>query len=357
MEGFTVKRAKLVALGCIGVLALAGCGGGSAGNDDAASSKDAIKVAVLIPGTANDGSWGEAVAEGAKAAAEEVGADLTIAENLNDTGQYQQQGNAFAAQGFDLVVTANGAMVSVVTDLAKKYQDVKFGVIGHIESPGENVRAVTPNYWEGTFSAGYLAGLMSKTGVVGMIGGFEFPIIASEMEGFALGARYAKPDIAIKRQYVNTWTDAGVAASATEAMVADGADIVFSATDQATQGIFKTMQDRPDHYVVPQYLDKHDQAPGVVITSVLYGLDEITGSFIRDVADDKWTSENAAVTVADHIKLAPFHELESKVSADAKTKLEQVQGDLASGALVLPGIDVLGKTGAADAVELASLKK
>jgi basic membrane protein A len=355
-----VKLAKqMIILACVGALGLTACGSGTAksGNGGGANTPKKIKVAVLMPGTANDGSWGEVVSTGAKAAGKLVAAEVTIAENLNDTGQYQQQGNAFAAQGFDLVVNANASMVSVTTDLAKKYPKVDFAQIGHIDSPAKNVRAVTPKFWQGTFAAGYLAALMSKTGTVGTIGGFEFPLLTSQMEGFALGARYANASIKIKRQYINTWTDAGVAGSASEALAAEGVDTIFSATDQATQGIFKTMQGRPDHYVIAQYRDKHDQAPDVVLTSVLYGLDNITSSFITDVANDKWVSANVDVTIADGIKLAPFADLTSKIPADVQTKLKQVEDDIASGAIVLPDLDALGKTGAADTVDLKSLKK
>lgn len=350
---------QMIALACVGALGLTACGSssdsGSSGGDGGKAKE--IKVAVLTPGTANDGSWGEAVSNGAKDGGKKFGADVTVADNLNDTAQYQQQGNAFAAQGYDLVVNANASMISVTTDLAKKYPNVKFAQIGYVESPAKNVRAVTPTFWQGTFLAGYLAGMLSKTGTVGTIGGFEFPLLTSEMEGFALGARYAKESTKIERRYINTWTDAGIAGSASEAMVAKGTDIIFSATDQATQGIFKTMQGESDHYVIAQYRDKHDQAPDVVLTSVLYGLDGITSSFIEDAAKDDWKSESLDVTIADGIELAPFYDLKDKVPADAQKKLATVEADIKSGAIVLPGLDVLGVTGAADKVDLSSLKK
>ncbi len=351
-------KKQLMALACIGALGLTACGSNSSNsaNSNAGNGK-AIKVAVLTPGTANDGSWGEAISTGAKKAGDMYGANLTVAANLNDTGQYQQQGNAFAAQGYDLVINANASMVSVTTDLAKKYPNVHFAQIGSVDSAAKNVRAVTPKFWQGTFAAGYLAGLLSKTGTVGAIGGFEFPLLTSEMEGFALGARYARPSIKFERQYINTWTDAGTAGSASAAMKAKGADIIFSATDQATQGIFKTMQGSPNQYVISQYSDKHDQAPDVVLTSVLYGLDDITSSFIQDSAKGNWVSENKYVTFADGIKLAPFYGLDSAVPADVKAKLTKVEQDITSGAIQLPDLGVLGVTGAAEKVDLSSLKK
>lgn len=350
-------RVLVAAIAVVG-LTLSGCSSDdSSGNGGSGGGEDRdFRVAVLTPGTSNDGSWGQAVANGANAAKDDLGVEVTVAENLNDTAQYQQQGNAFAAQGFDLIINANASMVDVTTDLAEKYPDVKFGQIGYIDGPAENVRAVTPMFWQGTFAAGYLAGLMSETGTVGTIGGFEFPLLTSEMEGFALGARYANPDIKVERQYINTWTDAGIGESASAAMVGKGADIIFSATDQATQGIFKTMQGKTDHYVIAQYLDKHEQAPDVVLTSVLYGLDDITNQFVVDAYEDTWENENLDVTLAEGISLAPFGALDGDVPDDVKTQLDQVIAQVGSGEIELPGIDVLGVTGSADDVDLATIQ-
>jgi hypothetical protein len=280
-----------------------------------------------------------------------------VSENLTENADYETAGNAFAAEGYDLVIIGNASSTDVTNKLAEKYPDTKFGQVGLFDAPMANESAKLPILWNGSFVAGYLAGLINKSGQVGTIGGFEFPALTSEMEGFALGARYAKNDIKIQRTYINTWTDAAKASAAATAMKAAGAELIFSATDQATQGIFKVMGETPGNYVIAQYNDKHDQAPDVVLTSVLYGLGDITGGFVSDVACDTWTSQSVFTNWGEGMKLAPYYNLESAVPADVQAKVDDMKKQLEDGTIVLPGLDVLGVTGSADKVDLNSLKK
>lgn len=356
-------------------LFLAACSGGSTSSESSAAAASApasapaseapseapvspanpIRVALMTPGTANDGSWGQAVAEGTRAAVEAVGGELTISEDLNEAADYEQTGNAFATEEYDLVINANASMTDVTNRLAAKYPDTKWGQIGLMDAPQANEQARLPLLWEGTFVAGYIAGMTSKTGTVGTIGGFEFPALTSEMEGFALGARYANPQIKVLRNYINTWTDSSIAGAAAEAMKADGADIIFSATDQATQGIFAVMGETPENYVMAQYLDKASQSPQVVLLSVLFGLGEICGSFVEQVAAGTWTADSKTLTFGEGISLAINPELESAMGAETLAQASAIEDQIASGELAIPGLDVLGVPGSGDTVDPTTL--
>lgn len=328
---------------------------GATSEAPAPAPAEPIRVALLTPGTANDGSWGQAVTEGTRAAVDAIGGELTVSEDLNEAADYEQVGNAYGVEGYDLVINANASMMDVTNRLSAKYPDTKWGQIGLIESPAENEQARLPVLWEGTFVAGYIAGKTTKTNVLGTIGGFEFPALTSEMEGFALGARYANPDVKILRNYINTWTDSSIAGAAAEAMKADGADIIFSATDQATQGIFAVMGETPEHYVMAQYLDKSSQAPDVVLLSVLFGLGEICASFVEQAATGTWTADSKTLTFGDGLSLAINPQLESVIGAETLAEATELEQKIASGTVKVPGLDVLGVANSGDEVDPTSL--
>lgn len=365
VRSFTKSSTLLVA----GVVFLAACssGGSDAGtattdptqntaaSEAPAPDVDPIRVALMTPGTANDGSWGQAVSEGTRAAVEAVGGELTISEDLNDAADYEQVGNAFGVEGYDLVINANASMTDVTNRLSAKYTDTKWGQIGAIDAPAENEQSSLPVFQEGTFIAGFLAGKTTKTNVLGAIGGFEFPVLTSEMEGFALGARYANPDVKIIRNYINTWTDSAIAGAASEAMKAEGADIIFSATDQATQGIFAVMGESSENYVMAQYLDKSSQSPSVVLLSVLYGLGEICASFVDQVATNTWTAGSKTLTFGEGISIALNPGLESVMGSETLAEAAALEEKIASGALKIPGLDVLGVPNSGDQVDPTTL--
>src|SRR5581483_10634615 len=182
-----------------------------------------FRVALLNPGTKNDGSWGQAVDQGAVNGAKAVGGQASLVDLLETPAQYQQQGAAYAKKGYDLVIVANGSDPQVVTALAKQFPKTWFcEVAATIANPPKNVCTINLTYYDGDFLAGALAGMVSKTGHVGEIGG--------------------------------------------------GADVIFSATDQATQGIYAAAQAKGNTYAISQYFDTHSQAPSVVLTSVVFGL-------------------------------------------------------------------------------------
>lgn len=359
---------KLAALLAAGTLSLAACSSGGSSNPttpapdptntgqtSAPAPAEPIRVALLTPGTANDGSWGQAVSEGTRAAVDAISGELTISEDLNEAADYEQVGNAYGVEGYDLVINANASMMDVTNRLSAKFPDTKWGQIGLIDSPAANEQARLPVLQEGTFVAGYIAGKTTQTNVIGTIGGFEFPALTAEMEGFALGARYANPDVTVIRNFINTWTDSSIAGAATEAMKAEGADIIFSATDQATQGIFAVMGESADHYVMAQYLDKSSQAPDVVLLSVLFGLGEICAEFVEQASTNTWTADSQTLTFGDGVSIAYNPQLESVMGAEVIAEAAELESRISSGELVIPGLDVLGVPGSGDEVDPTTL--
>jgi basic membrane protein A len=348
-----LKRAIPFLAGLLGVLvALAACGG-SASPSGASSGK--VKVAVLFPGTSNDGSWGQATATGAKAAEAATGAQVSMADNLNDPPQYQQQGAAFASQGYKLVVIANGSDPDVAVKLAKQFPNTFFCEAAvTISNKPKNLCTYNPIFQNGDFLAGALAAMVSKTGHVGVIGGYDFPVLDSEMEGFILGARYINHDIKVSETFINSWTDVAAARGAAEAQIGAGADILFSATDQATQGMYEAAQAHPGTYVIAQYFDSHSQAPNVILTSVLLNLQGCTQTIIERGVKGQLTNTNYVFGLKDGVgQLAPYYNMSPSVVTPAyQSRVEAIKNMIESGKLTVP---FLGKSGLGQSYDVNQL--
>ena len=89
------------------------------------------------------------------------------------------------------------------------------------------------------FLAGALAAMVTESGHIASLNGFAFPGLTRQPEAFNLGARCVNPDITFTQQYIETWTDTGIAKSAAQAEIAGGADVVLAATDSAVFGIIE----------------------------------------------------------------------------------------------------------------------
>lgn len=336
------KRWALAATTAIAV-GFAGIAGPSAlGSVKRASAP--YEVAVLSPGTAHDGSWGQAVSMGAQAAGKLHGVKVSYVANLNTPAQYQQSAASYASKGYKLVILANGSVPSVLPALAGRFPKTTFCLYATtVPLKRKNECLVNPVFQDGDFVAGYLAGLVSKHHDVGVIGGYNFATLNSEMEGFILGARFADPKIKVQETFINSWTDVSAARAAAEAQINAGADVIFSATDQATQGIYAAAESAKHTYVVSQYFDTHKQAPSVALTSVLLNLQGVTKKTIVLGAHGKLEKKNYIYGPKAGVgKLSPFYNLSSVVPKTAKKKLAVVEKDVASGKIKVPYLSASG---------------
>jgi basic membrane protein A len=355
MEAMRAKLLKLLA----GLAAVAAITAVVAGTSGGATTQKQLQVALLAPGTENDGSWLNAWADGAKRAAKKFKVKLTVVGNLNTPDQYLAQGGAFGSKGYDLVIMANGILYDATQKLAKQFPNtywcmspvdfVNRGAAAAKFAPNSCV--VDPEQQDGAFRAGALAGLITKTNVIASVNGYAFPALTRQPEAFELGARCVNSKIKFEQKYINSWDDVALAKAAAEAFIGDQADVLLAATNQAVQGMYQAAKSAPRQtFVIPSYFDAHKQAPTVVLTSVLYNLQGVSYDLIRRLAQKQlpkrflksYTFANFGVG-----KLAPFYNLGSSVPASAKKQLAAIDKALTSGKIRIPdetrGVDGKGK--------------
>ena len=343
---------------CILLAAVAAVAATAVGVSGGATKKQ-LQVALIDPGTQNDGSWGQAWAEGAKLAAKKYGVKLSIVGNVNTPDQYIAQGSGFGSKGYDLVIMANGILYDATQKLAEQFPKTYWVMspVDFVDRAGAaakfrpNSGVVDPEQQDGAFRAGVLAGLITKTNTIASVNGYAFPALTRQPEAFVIGARCVNSKIKFEQKYINSWNDVAIAKAAAQAFIGDGADVLFGATNQAAQGMYEAAKGASQPtYVIASYYDSHKQAPSVVLTSVLYNLQGVAFDLIKRLATKQlpqrffksYTFANLGVG-----KLAPFYNLASAVPASAKAALAAIDKRIISGQIRIPdetrGIDGKGK--------------
>lgn len=322
-----------------GAAATTAAGAGSSSSGGATVAVKNKKVALILASPKNDGSFGQANYEGAKKAADETGAQLRVVENVISPSDFTTQATSLARAGYTFIAIANGGVASAIPKMASQFPQTTFCEIAVIiKDMPKNVCTYSINFQDGTFIGGALAGWLTKTNKVGAISGFPIPTVFAESEGFLLGARWANPKVTVLPHVVlNTGTDVQKARSAAQALISQGADLIFSAADSSTVGMIKAAEAKPGTYVVAQYIDTHQLGPKVVLTTVVNGL-----------ADAAYKIELAGITGQVTNKdyeypppesggiLTPFYDLDSVVPADVKAKVAEVQKQIADGKIQVP---------------------
>jgi basic membrane protein A len=349
----------LAVLGAVLLALLAGCGSSNSNSGSTSSGTTStasgggtaananIKVAVLSTGAVNNRSWANSWANGVARAAKALGVKTTMVGNVETPDQYVAQGSSFAAKGYNLIVFAHGAMDAPAIKLARQFPKVQF-----VQAPFEfrnqadakkeptNLGHVDFKQEQGTFLAGALAAMITKTKKLGAVYAFPFPALTRQPEGFTLGARCVDPSIKVVQKATNSFTDAALARAAASSLYSDGADVVISAVDQAVQGVIAAANAAgAGKYVVPSYFDDHTLGPKVVLTSVLYNLDGVAKDIIKSYTDKQITPNwNKEYTLAQGKvgELAPNPSLTSVVTPEIQKKLDDIKAKVVSGEIKVP---------------------
>jgi len=221
-----------------------------------------------------DKSFNEAAFTGATRWAEETGGQFREVE-LQSEAQREQALRRFAESGSNPIVMAGFAFASALETVAPDFPDTKFVIIDMVvDQP--NVRSVVFNEHEGSYLVGLLAGMASKTGTVGFVGGMDIPLISKFACGYVQGVKAANPDAAVIQNMTGTtpsaWNDPVKGGELTRAQISQGADVVYAAAGGTGLGVLQTAADEGIFSIGVDSNQNHLH-PGSVLTSMTKRVD------------------------------------------------------------------------------------
>ncbi|MFW9904946.1 MAG: BMP family protein [Candidatus Thorarchaeota archaeon] len=199
----------------------------------------------------------------------------------------------------DLIVSIGFDQATAVNETAKTYPDKPIVLIDMVVVQG-SVRSVVFKANEGSFLVGAMAALTTKTGKIGFIGGMDIPLIREFWAGYEAGAVYEKEDIDAAENFVGDWGDPTTAKSMAEAMWADNVDIIFAAAGSSGLGVLESANEQTDKYAIGVDADQDYLYKGKILCSMIKRVDVGVYNAIKDVYDDKWTSDIKSLGLADN---------------------------------------------------------
>ncbi len=273
-------------LSAIMVLAV-GCGGQqNGGNADSAFSVGMV----TDTGGLNDESFNQTAWEGIKRAKEELGAETKALESKRDE-DYIPNLTKFARDGRDITWAVGFKFEKAIPEVANQFPDAKFGIVdsnlgGKIP---ENVTAVTFKEEEGSFLVGVLAGLTTKTGKVGFIGGISSPLIKKFESGYRAGVHMANPNATVQVVYAESFTDATKGRSLAQSMYNNGVDVIFHAAGGVGKGLFDEVKTREKgkFWAIGVDMDQSKLAPDHTLTSMIKRVDVAVFDITKELKEGK----------------------------------------------------------------------
>ncbi|MEO1960422.1 MAG: BMP family ABC transporter substrate-binding protein, partial [Paracoccus sp. (in: a-proteobacteria)] len=192
-----------------------------------------------------DKSFNEAAYNGAKRWVEETGGSYKELE-MQSEAQREQALRRLAETGATPIVMTGFAFGDVLNKVAPDYPDTKFAIIDMVvDQP--NVQSVVFTEEQGSYLAGMMAGMASKSDIVGFIGGMDIPLIHKFECGYAQGFKAVKPDGKVLINYTGTtpaaWNDPVKGGELAKAQISQGADVIYAAAGGTGIGVLQATAD------------------------------------------------------------------------------------------------------------------
>ena len=178
-------------------------------------------------------------------------------ENIANN-DYERVLRGYAEEGADLIVGEIFGVERAVRRVTGTYPKVAF-LLGSSFGPSKPNLSVFDNYiQEPSYLTGMVAGRATKSGAIGMVGGFAIPEVNRLMQAFMDGARATNPAVKFLVSFIGSWYDPPKAKEAAFAMIDRGADVLyaerFGVTDAARERGLKVVGNVVGHVrAVPRH--------------------------------------------------------------------------------------------------------
>jgi basic membrane protein A and related proteins len=235
---------KLAAFSAVAAAALAGCGKkeepapapapAPVAAAPAPAKVEPLKVAWAYVGPVGDGGWTYAHDNGRKAVEKAYGDKVvtSFVEKVPESADAERVIRDMAGQGNKLIFGTTFGYMEPMLKIAGDTKDVKFEHATGYKT-ADNMRTYDSRTYEGAYMAGVVAGKMSKTGTLGVVGSVPIPEVVRNINSFTLGAQSVNPKIKTKVVWVNEWFNPPKETEAATALINGGADVLFQNTDSS----------------------------------------------------------------------------------------------------------------------------
>lgn len=336
-------------LSAFALVLVAGCGDSAPaktsektepGKTAAAGEKLTVGI-VFDSGGRGDKSFNDSAYAGIERAEKDFGIEVRTVDSKK-VSDYPGNLSGIADQGAKVVFAIGITQQEALQQVADQYPDVKFGIVDAVvDKP--NVRSMVFSEEQGSFLAGYAAGLTSKSGKIGFVGGMKIPLIEKFEAGYAAGAKYANPSITVlPSKYTGSWDDTSKGKAAAAFLYGDGADVVYHAAGRCGLGVFAAAKEQNGTGPITKFAigvdsDQDDQEKGMVLTSMVKRVDEAVYQTIKDAVEGNFKGGTKSYDLAaGGVGLTDFRNTKSVIGQANLDKLAKVTDLVKEGKLKVP---------------------
>lgn len=278
--------------------------------------------------------WDACLHKALVALSEKGEVEYVFSEKVSNT-DYIRVLREYAESGVALVVGEAFGISREVRKVADEYPEVAF-LMGDSFGPHGSNLSVFDNYiHEPCYLMGMIAGTMTESNKIGMVGGYPIGEVNRLFNAFMAGAKSVNPEVQFKVSFIGSWYDPPKAKEFAYAQVESGVDVLYAeragVVDAAREkGIiaFGNVND----------MNKEENGKDVVVASALWHMDSAIGHAVERVKAGTFKAEDYrewTMMAKGGASLSPYYEFEDKIDADVKAKVTETAEKIKDGSLVI----------------------
>ena len=297
------------------------------GMQGAAYAQAKMKVAAIYT-VPFEQQWVSRIHKALKAAEARGEIEYKASENVTNA-DYERVMREYAKGGNQFIVGEAFAVEAAARKVAKDFPKTMF-LMGSSGKPQAPNFSVFDNYiQEPAYLSGMVAGGMTKSNKIGLVGGFPIPEVNRLMHAFMMGAKETNPKVEFSVSFINSWFDPPKAKEAAFAMIDKGADVMYA----ERFGVSDAAKEK-GKLAIGNVINTQDKYPDTVVSSALWNMEPTIDRALKLVKEGKFKPEDYGQYSMMKYKgseLSPLGTFEDKVPAEIKAKVKAKQEAILAG--------------------------
>ena len=290
-----------------------------------------FKVAMVLDSSVSDGGWGASCYKAMIRAAEESGWETVYTDNVA-TADFTTVMTDYAELGYHLIFAPGNQYTDAVKQVAEEYPEIKFALLnGTVET--DNIVSILPDANQIGYMAGALAGLMSKTGSIGFIGGVELDTTKAKLECFEKAAQKVNPDIKVSSAYAGSFSDTAKGKEIASSMISTyDVDVMFGDASAVDTGAREALAASENRYDIGQPGDLGSADNKIIICSVVTDNAALLKACMKDVESGSFGNKTIYGNLSNGcLNVGTFSSL---VSGDIQAQYKEIIEQIKSGSFI-----------------------
>lgn len=294
-----------------------------------------LKVALLTPGPISDQSWNAGAYQGLLRIRDSLGAQVSHIQTKSPA-EFEENFRQYGAQGYDLVFGHGDEFKEPAKAVGPSYPHTNY-VITSGDSAQGNVSAMVFGFAAPSYLAGIIAGAMTRTNNLGVIGGVEIPPVRESFRAFAAGARSINPRVRVVSSFIGNWEDVSAGKEQALAQLARGVDVIFQNADAAGLGMFQAVREAKRAFIFGTNSNQNDVAPEVTLGSVVIDLPHALLSVGREVQNGAFKPRVITLGMREQVVDFVMNDaLRKQIPEAARRAVDSVRAQIMKGTFTMP---------------------